>query len=283
VEGRAIGVAVVAALLVVVLGTWSALRWDGQNVVDAAADLTPEVDGEQPEQAAQALPSDPADPPGPPVETTVPTDTTVPVPDCVIGDAEAVGDPAEDWATIVVDANLALPSDFAPPDLVDAAEAGFDTGDQIRQIIVEDLAALRQAAEDNDTPLGLVSAYRSYSYQQGLYDRAVEREGEAEAQLGTARPGHSEHQLGTVVDLLEAGSQDLTQEFAATPAGQWLADNAHTFGFVISYPDMPRSRTCYEYEPWHLRYVGREAAGPIRDSGLSPREYLLGRTPAPAP
>lgn len=275
-EGRAIGVGVVAALLVVVLGTWSALRWDGQNVIDAAADLTPEVEGQQ-EQAAQAGPG------APPESTTVPTSTTVPVPDCVIGDAEAVGDPANDWATIVVDANLALPSDFEPPDLVDAAEAGFDTGDRIRQIIVEDLDALRQAAEDHGTPLGLVSAYRSYSYQQGLYDRAVEREGEAEAQQGTARPGHSEHQLGTVVDLLEAGSQDLTQEFATTPAGQWLADNAHTFGFVVSYPDMPTSRTCYEYEPWHLRYVGRDAAGPIRDSGLSPREYLLGRTPTPAP
>lgn len=281
-EGRAIGVAVVAALLVVVLGTWSALRWDGQNVVDAAADLTPEAGGQQ-EQAAQAPPAGPADPGVPPESTTVPTSTTVPVPDCVIGDAEAVGDPANDWATIVVDANLALPSDFAPPDLVDAAEAGFDTGDQIRQIIVEDLDALRVAAEDNGTPLGLVSAYRSYSYQEGLYNRAVEREGEAEAQQGTARPGHSEHQLGTVVDLLEAGSQDLTQEFAATPAGRWLADNAHTFGFVISYPDMPTSRTCYEYEPWHLRYVGRDAAGPMRDSGLSPREYLLSRTPAPAP
>ena len=283
-EGRAIGAAVVAALLVVMLGTWSALRWDGQQVVDAAADLTPETDGEQEQMAQGAAETPGAAPAEQTTTTTAPTtDTTVPVPDCVIGDGEAVGDPGEDWATIVVDANLALPSDFAPPDLVDAAEAGFDTGDQIRQIIVEDLDALRQAAEDNGTPLGLVSAYRSYSYQQGLYDRAVEREGEAQAQQGTARPGHSEHQLGTVVDLLEAGSQDLSATFADTPAGQWLADNAHTFGFVISYPDMPASRTCYEYEPWHLRYVGRDAAGPMRDSGLSPREYLLSRQPAPTP
>ena len=276
-EGRAIGAAVVAALLVVVLGTWSALRWDGQSVADAAADLTPDVDP----------PAPPPDPPaaaaGPTSTTTIATPTTVAVPDCVIGDEEAVGDAGTDWATIVVDANRALPSEFEPDDLVDAAEAGFDTGDMIRQIIVEDLDALRVAAAENGTPLGLISAYRSYSYQEGLYDRAVAREGEAEAQLGTARPGHSEHQLGTVVDLLAAGSQDLVAGFATTPTGQWLAENAHVYGFVISYPDMPRERTCYEFEPWHLRYVGRDAAGPIRDSGQSLREYLLSRTPAPVP
>jgi D-alanyl-D-alanine carboxypeptidase len=260
----------------VVLGTWSALRWDGQSVADVAADLTPD------DAPAAARPPGSADA-GPTSTTTVATSTTVAVPDCVIGDEEAVGDPATDWATIVVDANRALPSEFEPPDLVDAAEAGFDTGDMIRQIIVEDLDALRVAAEENGTPVGLVSAYRSYSYQQGLYNRAVDREGEEEAQRGTARPGHSEHQLGTSVDLLEAGSQNLVADFATTPTGEWLAANAHLYGFVISYPDMPTTRTCYEFEPWHLRYVGRDAAGPIRDSGQSLREYLLSRTPAPTP
>lgn len=279
-EGRAIWAAAVVALVVAVLGTWSALRWDGRQVVDAAADLTPDdgalaVDGQDQEQAAAG----PA--PAAPGTTAPTTPTTVAVPDCVIADEEAVGDPATEWATIVVDAARALPSDFEPPDLVDAAEAGFDTGDQIRQLIVDDLDALRRDAEANGTPLGLISAYRSYSYQQGLYDRAVAREGEAQAQMGTARPGHSEHQLGTAVDLLSAGSQDLTAAFADTDTGRWLADNAHLYGFVISYPDMPTSRTCYEFEPWHLRYVGREAAGPIHESGLSLREWLLSRaTPA---
>lgn len=280
-EGRAIGAIVAVALLLFGLGAWSALRWDELKVVDAAADLSPESEGAPAGDDSGLGLQTTTTVPG--LTTTVPqtTPSSVPVPDCVIGDGQASGDPGIDWATIVVDANLALPSDFAPPDLVDAEAAGFDTGDQIREIIVDDLDALRQAAEDNDTPLGLVSAYRSYGYQQGLYDRAVEREGETEAQKGTARPGHSEHQLGTSVDLLAAGSQSLVASFAETETGQWLGENAPSYGFVISYPDLPTTRTCYEFEPWHLRYVGRDLAPEITASGIAPREWMLGLPEAP--
>ena len=274
-EGRAIGAAVVVALLVAALGAWSALRWDGLNVVDTAADLSPQ--GDNADESSSALQS----------TTTVPTTTTsttagtATVPDCVIGDEDVVGDPTEDWATVVVDANRGLPEDFEPPDLVDASAAGFDSGDLVRQVIVEDLDALRVAADENGTPLGLVSAYRSYSYQEDLYTREVAQEGEAEAQKETARPGHSEHQLGTAIDVLDAGSQSLVPDFTETPTGQWIADNAHLYGFVISYPDLPRTRTCYGFEPWHLRYVGRDIAPQIRDSGLAPREWMLGRAETP--
>ncbi|HMG45654.1 MAG TPA: M15 family metallopeptidase [Acidimicrobiales bacterium] len=273
-EGRAIGAAIAVALLVAALGAWSALRWDGQNVVDAAADLSDVASAA--EGGTTSVPA--ADAPQPPPPTTP---TSVVVPDCVIGDEVSVGDPAEDYGTIVVDANRALPGDFEPPDLVSAAEAGFETDDMIRQIIVEDLGALRVAAEENGTPLGLVSAYRSYSYQQNLYDREVAEEGEVEAQKETARPGHSEHQLGTAFDLLEAGSQNLVPAFAETATGQWLAEHAHEHGFVISYPDMPTTRTCYSFEPWHLRYVGHDVAAQIHDSGLAPREWMLSRPETP--
>jgi D-alanyl-D-alanine carboxypeptidase len=273
VDGRVIGAGVVVALLVVVGGVWSTLKWDEMSVVEVAPDLSPDSDpaAVAPEGAAG-------------VTTTAPSTTTtsIVVPACVIGDNEAEGDPAEDWATIVVDANLGLPSDYEPPDLVDAEAAGFDTGDKIREIIVDDLDALRQAAEDNDTPLGLVSAFRTYAYQKGLYDDSVAQKGEEQAQLGTARPGHSEHQLGTVVDVLAAGSQDLNPTFADTATGKWLAENAAEYGFVLSYPDLPRERTCYKYEPWHLRYVGRDLAPTIRDSQLAPREWMLSN-PAPSP
>lgn len=179
-----------------------------------------------------------------------------------------------DWATVVVDAAHALPADFVPPDLVDVAAAGFETDDQIRQIVVPDLGALRSAAEANGTPLSLVSAYRSHTYQEGLFADAVEREGQEVAQRTTARPGHSEHQLGTAVDLIDSsGTLDIA--FAQRPAGTWLAQNAHRFGFVISYPDVPPERTCYEFEPWHLRYVGRETAAAVHQSDLTLREWLL--------
>jgi D-alanyl-D-alanine carboxypeptidase len=197
------------------------------------------------------------------------------VPPCAIADEPVQEDPATDWATIVVDTNRALPADYAPPDLVDVSAAGFTTSDQIRQIVVPDLDALRQAAEANGTPLVMVSAYRSYGYQQGLFNNYVEELGLEEAERTSARPGHSEHQLGTAVDLIGPDTPDLETDFAATPTGQWLAANASAYGFVISYPDVARERSCYAFEPWHLRYVGRDLAGQIQASGLTLREWLL--------
>jgi D-alanyl-D-alanine carboxypeptidase len=250
------------------------------RVVEAAADLNPQDDA-----GATATTTPTTQPTGP--GSTIATTTTGPggtgtgnVEPCSFGDQPATGNPGTDWATIVVDTKRQLPSTFAPSDLVDVKAAGFDTGDQVRQVIVDDLGALRKAAAANRTPLGLISAYRSYSYQQGLWARAVKNEGEEHARKGTARPGHSEHQLGTVVDVLAAGSQSLVPAFADSATGKWLAANAATFGFVISYPNMPIEHTCYEFEPWHLRYVGRDLAPTIASSGMAPREWMLSHAPS---
>lgn len=212
--------------------------------------------------------------------TTVSTSTTTtipPPPDCRPGadGPEVVDiDPDDGWATAIIDPGRRLPEDYTPSDLVDATEAGFASTDQVRAIIVDDLAALRAAAEANGSPIVMISGYRSFSYQQTLFDRQVIQVGEEEAALRTARPGHSEHQLGTVIDVLDPGVGDLTPAFAETPAGQWLAANAHEYGFVVSYPDGARDTSCYEFEPWHLRYVGRERAAEIHESGLTPREWM---------
>jgi D-alanyl-D-alanine carboxypeptidase len=206
--------------------------------------------------------------------TTAATTTTT-LPPCSVGDEPVEGDPRTDWATLVIDTAHSLPPDYAPGDLVDVTAAGFAQRDQVREIVVPDLAALRQAAQANGTPLVLVSGYRSYEYQRGLFQDRARQVGEAQAAAGTARPGHSEHQLGTAIDVLNPESGDLTTDFATTPAGQWVEDHAHEFGFVVSYPDAARDRTCYEFEPWHLRYVGREIAVEIHESGLSPREWMI--------
>ncbi len=66
----------------------------------------------------------------------------------------------------------------------------------------------------------------------------------------------------------------MDQSWGASPAGQWVATNAHKYGFLLSYPPEASSRTCYDYEPWHLRYVGREVAADVIQSGLSLREHL---------
>lgn len=197
---------------------------------------------------------------------------------CAPGDEPVTQDPLLEWDTVVVDPTHRLPSDFVPPDLVDVSAAGFEsTGDRVRRGVVGDLAALRRAAEANGTPFIVVSAYRSFEHQRRLYEQQVAEIGRAAADTSTARAGHSEHQLGTTVDVLDPQSADLTTAFADTPAGRWLAAHAHEYGFVMSYPDETRERTCYDYEPWHLRYVGRDTARRIHDSGLVPRAWMLSR------
>jgi len=203
------------------------------------------------------------------------TTTLPPPPACQEGDEPVVGDPATEWATTVIDTSHRLPPEFAPGDLVDVNEAGFDSYDRVREFVIADLAALRQAAEANGTPIAVISGYRSYDYQENLFTNRAEEIGEAEAALRMARPGHSEHQLGTAIDVLDPGVGELTTAFAETPAGQWVAAHAHEYGFVLSYPDGARDRTCYEFEPWHLRYVGRDVAAQIHESGATAREWML--------
>jgi D-alanyl-D-alanine carboxypeptidase len=207
-----------------------------------------------------------------PAQTTT---TTRPPPPC---DAEArpvATDPDTEWATTVVDTTFRLPEDFVPPDLVEVTEAGFDTRYEVRAEVIPDLREMRIAAEENGTPFVVISAYRSYDYQRTVFQRAVDEVGEDEAEDRIAPPGHSEHQLGTTVDVLQPDGGELTVGFADTPAGRWVADHAHEYGFVISYPEGGRAMTCYTHEPWHLRYVGREIAAEIHESGLTPREWML--------
>lgn len=252
-----------AAIGFVASAAWSVTGWGDLQVTAPAV-----------EQAASAASAGmPATPDLDPLATAEPGAPTVPA--CSIADEPTTEDPATDWATVLVDPSRALPSEFAPTDLVDVSAAGFGSGDQIRQIVVPDLDALRQAAQANGTPVVLISGYRSFAYQDGLFTDAVDETGLEVAQLSTAQPGHSEHQLGTAVDLLDRLSSQLDASFAQTPTGQWLAANAHPFGFVISYPDVPRERSCYDFEPWHLRYVGRDIALAVHDSGLTLREWLL--------
>jgi zinc D-Ala-D-Ala carboxypeptidase len=215
----------------------------------------------------------------------VTTTTIPPPPECAEGDLQVVEDAANDWATVLVDTERAIPSFYEPSDLTNIAEAGFPLTDGValRSFVLPDLGALRQAAADNGTPISIVAAYRSFAQQQDLYDRRVEELGASEAGSRVARPGHSEHQLGTTIDATTEGETDVDQTWGASPAGQWIATNAHKYGFILSYPMEAQGRTCYDYEPWHLRYVGREMAADVIASGLTLREYLWQLNPvAPA-
>jgi len=210
--------------------------------------------------------------------TTVAVTTTTipPPPECVEGDLQALGDAANDWATVLVDTQRSIPSFYEPNDLRNIADAGFPLTDgvAVRALVVDDLRALRQAAIDDGTPIGILAAFRSFAQQQDLYDRRVDELGASEAGSRVARPGHSEHQLGTTIDVATEGDTDVDQTWGSSPTGQWIATNAHKYGFLLSYPMEAQGRTCYDFEPWHLRYVGRELAADVIASGLTLREYL---------
>jgi D-alanyl-D-alanine carboxypeptidase len=212
----------------------------------------------------------------PPTTSSSTTSTIPPVPACAEGDVVVGQDPSLAWATILVDTERSLPPGFGPGDLHNISEAGFPFTDglALRGFVMDDLAALREAADANGTPISILAAYRSYPRQVDLYERRVDELGASEAGSRVARPGHSEHQLGTTIDVTSEGLTDVDQSWGASPTGQWIASNAHEYGFIISYPANAAERTCYDFEPWHLRYVGREQAAAVIDSGVTLREYL---------
>ena len=208
-----------------------------------------------------------------------PSATIPPLPRCRLGDKLTAATGYQDWAATILDTTLRLPRGYAPAGLISAGAAGFDEGAQfrVRPFLIPALSELREAAEAAGHPVELIAAYRSYDDQASLFRRRVEELGEQAALSQTARAGHSEHQLGTTVDFKTPGQPDVTEAWGATGEGKWMAANAHLFGFVLSYPLGKEAKTCYGYEPWHFRYLGRELAGEIHSSGLTVREFLWRR------
>ena len=184
-----------------------------------------------------------------------------------------------DWQRTLVDTLFSVPQSYQPSGLVPVSEAGIDGVGQVRALVIPDLEALASAARAAGTPVAVQSAYRSYAYQVSTFNSWVAQHGYDSALEGSARPGHSEHQLGVAIDFMSAGGGAPWDagDWAVTPAGRWMAANGWRFGFVMSYPWAKAEVTCYAYEPWHYRYVGRDAAAAIHDGGLTLREYLWDR------
>lgn len=158
---------------------------------------------------------------------------------------------------ILVDKVTLLEDDYAPQDLRDLAEYRdrlvLNREDlSLRALIMPDLLAMVEAARLDGVTLDISSSYRSYAYQENLFEYWTEELGLKEAERVSARAGSSQHQLGTTLDF---GS--VTPEYAATPGGRWLARNAWRFGFSLSYPEGLENLTGYSFEPWHYRYISR--------------------------
>ena len=129
--------------------------------------------------------------------------------------------------------------------------------------------SMKADASKSGINLFILSGFRSYQSQVYLYDSYVRRYGASVADTFSARPGYSEHQTGLTFDV-----NSVEDSFAYTPAGKYLASNCHKFGFIIRYPKGKERITGYQYEPWHIRYVGVDVATSIYNSGLCLEEYL---------
>lgn len=185
---------------------------------------------------------------------------------------------ATDMALTVLDRSYALPADYVPPDLVPASSAGLagSSGAKlVRAVLVDDLAAMQDAWRAAGLTVIVESAYRSYAAQAATFDGWAVRLGHAEALVRSARPGHSEHQLGTAIDVTSPGWANRFGDWGVESAeGAWMAEHAWEYGFVMSYPAGSQAATCFSYEPWHFRWIGREVAADHRASGLQLRQFL---------
>jgi D-alanyl-D-alanine carboxypeptidase len=128
---------------------------------------------------------------------------------------------------------------------------------------------MQKAAAKEGLNIYISSGYRSYNRQVTLYNNYVKSDGVALADTYSSRPGHSEHQTGLCFDL-----NTIDDSFGNTAESAWLEKHAQEYGFIIRFPKGKESYTGYQYEPWHLRYVGVELATKIYESGLSLEEYL---------
>ena len=173
----------------------------------------------------------------------------------------------------LVDKQYALPFDYEPDDLTILTGGSYRLGRDgltLRGIAAEALKEMAAAAAAEGIILTVGSAYRSAAYQAQVYEREVNTYGRETADRQSARPGNSQHQLGLVADFAP-----IDDDFAKTPASEWLLRNAGRFGWSLSYPDGLEEVTGYRWESWHYRYVGKDLAAFIDNYFDGIQQYAL--------
>lgn len=189
----------------------------------------------------------------------------------VVTNAEAIA--------VIVNKQRSLPDGYEPSDLVEPnVPFSFDGPHEKRHMRKEAAQALEElfaAAERDGIELRAVSGYRSYKRQEAIYNNNVKTKGEAYASRVSAVPGMSEHQTGLSIDVSSPSvGNALEESLGSTKEGKWLAEHGPEYGFVIRYPDGKESITGYVYEPWHIRYLGKELAQDVAKLGLTLEEYF---------
>lgn len=204
-------------------------------------------------------------------------------------DAETPPTALEDlpWNLRLVNRDHPLAADFTPSNLAELPDASWvepHVNHRVDARIVEDLAAMLTAAEAEGAHPVICSSFRTYDYQENLFENRIERaeredhlegaEAEEAAAFWVAPPGASEHQTGLAIDIVDADYLELDEGQEETATQQWLMAHCTEYGFILRYPTDKSAVTGIGYEPWHYRYVGKEATSDIAESGLCLEEWL---------
>lgn len=169
-----------------------------------------------------------------------------------------------------------IPLDYIPKDLIQIPERIKTTGIEcISKEILPKIEEMFTEAQRQGVDLAVTSAYRSAETQKFLYSFWIEKGGES-SRAGIAEAGHSEHQLGTTIDVSgkSIGYNSASARFGNSKEGKWMAENSYKYGFIMSYPDKKQKETGYIYEPWHFRFIGIDNARDIFNQKITIQEFL---------
>lgn len=165
-----------------------------------------------------------------------------------------------------------LGEEYNPDDLENIKNwYAYGNDPKLRKEAYQQYIAMYNAAKKDGQDIIINSSYRSYKYQENLYNSYLNSMGQTETDAIAARPGFSEHQTGLTVDVTTYGANNDT--FESTEEFAWLQENAHKYGFILRYPKGKEYITGYNYESWHYRYIGEKDATKLHELGITFDEY----------
>lgn len=206
-----------------------------------------------------------------PDPTAQPTQTATPA-------APAAGE--EEWQLLLVNPWNSLPKDYA------VSLTQLKNGHSVDERCYPDLQAMMDDCRAAGLKPVICSSYRTQAKQEQLFNHKVNQylakgysdaDARVEAGKSVAVPGTSEHQLGLAVDIVDLSNQNLDESQEKTAVQKWLMENSWRYGFILRYPNDKSDITGIKYEPWHYRYVGKDAAKEIYEQEICLEEYLAQR------
>lgn len=174
---------------------------------------------------------------------------------------------------LLVNKNKKLSSDYKTDNMVNVNNNNKQKIYMVK-VAADNFEKMVDEAKKDGINIVPVSAYRSYKYQEDVFNQSVLDTGFENTKKYVATPGESEHQTGLAIDVGTQGAMDLTESFEKTDAYKWLIKNMKNYGFILRYPRGKEGIIVYNYEPWHLRYVGVKFSKYIDKEKLTLEEYI---------